>query len=139
MVHVTDDGIFDAPVEKVWRYINDGNSHSHSGMKFTKVIEQSDKGMTAEVEVKNPDGSSHKETWKMTMNPPRAHTTEILSGPMKGSKHTHTYIPMGNKTKVQVEGEFMAQGMDDASTKKAVLSMFEMVFNEDNANLKKFK
>lgn len=139
MVHVTDDGIFDAPVEKVWKYINDQNGHSHSGMKFTKVLEQSDKGMTAELEVKNPDGSYHKETWKMTMNPPKAHTTEILAGPMKGSKHTHTYSPMGNKTKVQVEGEFTAQGMDDAATKKAVLAMFEMVFNEDNANLKNYK
>jgi hypothetical protein len=46
---------------------------------------------------------------------------------------------MGNKTKVLVEGDFTAQGMDDAATKKAVLGMFEMVFNEDNANLKNYK
>jgi ligand-binding SRPBCC domain-containing protein len=139
MVHVTDDGIFDAPVEKVWKYLNDDKSHSHKGMKFTKVIEQSDKGMTAELEVKNPDGSTHMETWKFAFNPPKSHTIEVISGPTKGSKHTHTYIPMGNKTKVQVEGEFMVQGMDDASTKKAVLAMFEMLFNEDSANLKNFK
>jgi hypothetical protein len=58
---------------------------------------------------------------------------------MKGSKHTHTYTPMGQKTKVVVEGEFTAQGLDDAATKKSVLAMLEMVFNEDNANLQKFK
>ncbi len=139
MVHVTDDGIFDAPVEKVWKYINDQNGHSHRGLRFTKVLEQSDKGMTAELEVKNPDGSYHKETWKFTMNPPKSHVTDVLAGPTKGSKYTHTYTPMGNKTKVQVEGEFTAQGMDDAATKKAVLAMFEMVFNEDNANLKNYK
>ena len=75
----------------------------------------------------------------MTMNPPTSMYTEVLSGPMKGSRHTHTYTAMGPKTKVVVEGEFVAQGMDDASIKKAVLGMLEMVFNEDNANLQKFK
>jgi ligand-binding SRPBCC domain-containing protein len=139
MVHVMDEGVFDAPVEKVWKYINDQNDHQHSAMKFTKVLEQSDKGMTVELEVKNPDGSSHKETWKMTMNPPKSHHTEVLAGPMKGSSNTHTYTPMGDKTKVVVEGDFYAQGMDDASTKKAVLAMWDMVFNEDNANLKNYK
>ena len=139
MVHVSDDGVFDAPLEKVWKYINDDNGHAHSAIKFTKVLEQSDRGMTVELEVKNADGSSHSETWKMSMNPPKGHSTEVLSGPMKGSRNTHTYTPMGNKTKVMVEGDFYAQGMDDASTKKAVLAMFEMVFNEDNANLKTYK
>ncbi len=79
------------------------------------------------------------ESWKIAMSPPKSMSTEILSGPMKGTKHTHTYTPMGSKTKVEVEGDFIAQGMDDASTKKAVLSMLEIVFNEDNANLQKFK
>jgi len=46
---------------------------------------------------------------------------------------------MGNRTKVVVDGEFQAQGMDDAGTKKFVLSFLEMVFNEDTANLKNFK
>ena len=139
MVHVVDDGIFDAPIEKVWKYLNDDTGHAHSAVKFTKVLEQSDKGMTVELEVKNGDGSAHMETWKMTMNPPKGHTTEIIAGPMKGSKNTHTYTPMGDKTKVVVEGDYYAQGMDDASTKKAVLAMYEMVFNEDNANLRKYK
>lgn len=139
MVHITDDGIFDAPVDKVWKYLNDQNGHEHSGVRFTKVLEQSSKGMTVELEVKNPDGTWHKETWKMTMNPPKSHHTEVLAGPTKGSSNTHTYTPMGDKTKVVVEGEFFAQGMDEASTKKAALAMYEMVFNEDNANLKKYK
>lgn len=47
--------------------------------------------------------------------------------------------PMGNKTKVEVGGDFRAQGMDDMATKKAALAMFEEVFNEDNANLKNYK
>jgi len=139
MVHIKDDGVFDAPVEKIWRYINDEHAHSHSAVKVAGMRDQSANGLTLDLEVKNPDGSKHTESWKITMSPPKLMSTEVLSGPMKGSKHTHTYTPMGEKTKVEVEGEFVAQGMDEASTKKAVLGMFEMVFNEDNANLKKFK
>lgn len=138
MVHIKDEGVFDAPVEKIWRYIND-DEHSHSAVKVTGTRDQTEKGLTLDLEVKNPDGSTHMEAWKMTMNPPTSMYTEVLSGPMKGSKHTHTYTPMGPKTKVVVEGEFVAQGMDDASIKKAVLGMLEMVFNEDNTNLQKFK
>jgi hypothetical protein len=139
MVHVIDDGVFDAPVDKIWKYINDQNSHQHGAVKFTKVLEQSGNSMTVDLEAKNPDGSWHKETWKMTMSPPKSHHTEVIAGPMKGSSNTHTYTPMGDKTKVVVEGDYYAQGMDDASTKKAVLAMLDVVFNEDNANLKKYK
>jgi len=139
MVHVSDEGTFDAPLEKIWRFLNDDNSHKHSSLKFSKVLEQTDKGMTSEVEVKNPDGSWRKETWKLTFNPPKGFRMEMVSGPMKGTKHSHTYTAMGNKTKVVVEGEFVAQGMDDASLKKAALGMFEQVFNEDSAALKNYK
>jgi ligand-binding SRPBCC domain-containing protein len=139
MVHVTDDGVFDAPLEKIWRFLNDENGHQHSSVKFSRVIEQSDKGMTSEVEVKNPDGSWRKETWEMRFNPPTGFSTEVTSGPMKGTKHRHAYTPMGDKTKVVVEGEFIAQGMDDAALKRAALTMFEQVFNEDIAHLKNYK
>ena len=54
MVHVSDEGMFDAPVEKIWRFLNDDNSHQHSFLKFSKVLEQTDKGMTAEVDVMRP-------------------------------------------------------------------------------------
>lgn len=139
MVHVSDEGIFDEPLEKIWRFLSDDKGHQHSSVKVSKVIEQSDKGMTAEYEVKNSDGSWRKEIWKMSFNPPNGFSIEITSGPMKGTKHTHTYTPMGNETKVTVEGEFIGQGMDDAMMKKAALMMFEQAFNEDSALLKKYE
>jgi len=139
MVHIRDEGVFDAPVEKIWRYLNDEHAHSHGLVKVTGMRDQTEKGLTLDLEVKRPDGSTHTEAWKITMNPPASMYTEVLAGPMKGSKHTHTYTPVGQKTKVVVEGEFTAQGLDDAATRKSVLAMLEMVFNEDNANLQKFK
>ena len=141
MVHISDEGMFDAPLEKIWRFLNDDSptTHQHSSLKFSKVLEQNDKGMTAEVDIMRPGEPSRKEIWKMSFNPPKGFSLEITSGPMKGTKHSHTYTPMGNKTKVVVEGEFVAQGMDDASLKKAVLGMFEQVFNEDSTALKNYK
>jgi len=139
MVHIRDEGVFDAPVEKIWRYLNDEHAHSHGLVKVTGMRDQTEKGLTLDLEVKRPDGSTHTEAWKITMNPPTSMYTEVLAGPMKGTKHTYTYTPMGQKTKVVVEGEFTAQGLDDAATRKSVLAMLEMVFNEDNANLQKFK
>jgi hypothetical protein len=64
---------------------------------MSKVLEQSEKGMTAEFDVKNPDGSWQKEMWKMSFNPPKGFSLEITSGPMKGTKHSHTYTPMVTK------------------------------------------
>ena len=48
-------------------------------------------------------------------------------------------VELGAKTRVDVEGEFHMQGMDDASTHKAALGFLAQVFDEDNAALKKYK
>jgi hypothetical protein len=61
-----------------------------------------------------------------------------LEGPTKGTKQTHTYVPMGNKTKVIVAGDFHRQGASDEETRKGALAYFEQVFNEDSAALKDF-
>jgi len=58
---------------------------------------------------------------------------------MTGTKHTHTYTPMGEKTKVEVAGEFKIQGLDEQATRKAVLAQLEQLFNEDNASLRQYK
>jgi ligand-binding SRPBCC domain-containing protein len=141
MVHVKDDGIFDAPLEKVWRFLQDERAgvHTHGSVQFTKVVEQTPNGMVVEMESKTRDGKSFKGTAKFTFNAPKGFEMEYLAGPQKGTKHTHTYTPMGDKTKVEVNGEFKFEGLDDESTRKAALAMLEEVFNEDTAALRKYK
>jgi hypothetical protein len=46
---------------------------------------------------------------------------------------------MGDKTKVEVAGEFKIQGLDEQATRKAALAQLEQLFNEDNAALKQYK
>lgn len=140
MVQVKDEGVFDAPLEKIWRFLQDENLHDHKSVTNSKVLEQSDKGMVMEADLKNPDGKgTHKAKLKFTYNPPKGFDMEYLSGLMTGTKHTHTYTPMGNKTKVEVAGDYRIQGLDETATKKAALAFLEEVFNEDTAALKKFK
>ena len=141
MVYLKDEGVFDAPVDKIWRFLNDEKAdHEHRAVKFSKVLEQSEKIMVVEMDAKSPDGkTTFKQTAKFTFNPPKGFDMEFLSGPMVGTKHTHTYTPMGNKTKVEVAGEFKVQGLDEQATKKAALALLEEFFNEDNAALKNYK
>ncbi len=142
MVHVTDDGIFDASLEKIWRFIADDREgvHDHKSIASSKVLKQEGNILVQEIERRDPDGrSTHMETWKFTMNPPKGFEMEALAGPTKGTKYTHTYTSMGDKTRVDVSGDFHVAGLNDASTKKAALAMLEEFFNEDNANLKRYQ
>ena len=138
MVHIKDDGVFDAPVDKIWRFLQDDNHH-HKSIKSSKVTEQTQSSMTMQAERVNADGSTYMETIKFNFSPPKAFTMEWIDGPMKGSKNTHTYTSMGNKTKVEVEGEFVAKGMDEKALRSAVLATLAEVFDEDNTQLKSFK
>src|SRR2546422_3049712 len=140
MVRIRDEGVFDAPIEKVWKYIGDAPSHQHRAITLGVPVNTRGNAMTFNAKTLNADGKTWRtETLVMTMNPPKGFTLETLDGPMKGTKHTHTYTAQGDKTKVVVEGEVAQAGADDATTKKNALSYFAEVFNEDNAALKKYK
>ena len=140
MVHIRDDGVFDVPMDRLWKYINDAPNHKHQSINLGQPVSTKGNVMTFKAKALNPDGKTWRtETMVMTMNAPQGHTFEVLDGPMKGSKYTHTYTSQGSKTKVVVEGDFMIAGADDATVRKAVLGNFAQVFNEDSANLKNYK
>ena len=139
-MYIKDEGVFDAPVDKIWRFLQDDNAnHEHRSVRFSKVLEKSNESMVVEMESISLDGKTFKQTAKFTFNPPKGFNMEFLTGPMTGSKHTHTYTPMGDKTKVEVVGEFKIQGLDEQATRKAVLAQLEQLFDEDNTALKKYK
>ena len=139
MVHIRDDGVFDAPIDKLWKYFNDNAAHNHTSFQITKVLEQKGNAMTIMAKTRNPSGGLDTEKFLMTVNEPKGFSLEYLSGAMKGSKHTHTYTAQGSKTRVEVDGEFVSPGAADNEIKKGVLAYFAQAFEEDNANLKKYK
>jgi len=141
MVKVRDDGVFEAPIEKIWKYLGDETPgvHNHRSIVGSRTVENRGSETVFEWEMQNPDGkTTRKETWRMAVNPPTGFEMESLSGVSKGTKYMNRYTPMGSKTRVEVEGEFHMQGMDEASTRKAALGFLAEVFDEDNAALKKY-
>ena len=137
MVYVRDDGVFDASIEKIWKYLQDPESHQHETILSQKVLEQKGNTMKIRAEIAGPKGKA-EEIWQMRMDPPFGFELQVLEGPTKGTKQSHTYVPMGNKTKVIVAGDFHLQGASDEDTRKGALAYFEQVFNEDSAALKDF-
>jgi hypothetical protein len=142
MAHVKDDGVFDAPLDKIWKFLQDETpgTHTHQSIRGMKTLEQKGSSATQEMEFLNPDGkSTRKETWRFTFNPPQGFEMECLAGVSKGTRYAHRYTSMGNRTRVDVDGEFHIQGMDDASTRQAALGFLSVVFEEDQSNLKRYK
>ena len=74
---------------------------------------------------------------KNTLYPPFGMVQEHLEGPTAGSKAFLYYIPKGEKTGVTVVGDFRLEGADEQRTKEAVMAQMQVVFEEDNRNLKK--
>ena len=139
MVYVRDDGVFDAPLAEVWKYIQDPAAHQHEAILSQTVLEQKGNTMKIRAELVGPQGKA-EEIWQMRLDPPFGFELEVLDGPTKGSKNTHTYVPMGDKTKVILVGDFHMQGVNDPETvRKNTLAYFEKVFNEDNSAMKRMK
>jgi len=139
----SDDGMFEAPLDKVWKYLNTPEDvHKHKAFKSFKPQGQpTGNVMSFKAEVFNPDGkTTHDEVYEMTMTPPKGFSTTVKTGPLSGAKFTHTYVAKGDKTQVILEGEFPTMpGMDEKQTRAALAQYFDAVFTEDNANIKKFK
>ncbi len=139
MVYIYDEGVFDAPIDRIWKYVQDVESHNHSAILSSRVLEQRGNLMKVRQEVRLPTGSKEEQVVQFTMNPPFGFQEETLEGSTKGTKHAHTYVPMGDKTKVIVAGDFHTGGLDEVATTKATLGFLAELFEEDNAALKQYR
>ncbi len=134
MVYVIDEGsVFDMPIDKIWKYLQ-SQEHSHPSMKMigremegntvTLTSERNIMGKTARVKVRN------------TLYPPFGMVQEHLEGPLAGSRAFQYYIPKGDKTGVTVVGDYVIKGLDEKATREAVLAQAQIIFDEDNANMR---
>ena len=140
MAHIRDDGVFDAPLQTIWECLQSPQDHTHGAFAVSKVLDQKGNALVMEVNVRDPpSGTSRMETVRRMMDPPRGFDVVYLEGPSKGTRHRHTYTPLGDKTRVEVEGDFRMHGRDDSEIRKSVLAYFDEVFHEDNAALQRFK
>lgn len=137
-VHYKKDGIatFDVTTEKVFRYMSAGN-HPHKAIKSHRLVGVTGNVVTIEAEFYNPDGSTFRTTVTHILNPPRNIVTTMTGGHFDGARFVHSYTPLGNGTKVDLEGDFPAlPGLSEADELKMIDGMFSMLFSEDTATLK---
>lgn len=137
-VHYSKNGIttFDATVDQIFAYMKEGNHH-HEAFKSHRLIGVTGNLVTLEAEIFNPDGSTFSTTITHTLNFPKSIETRMDGGAFHGARFTHAYTPVGNKTKVDLEGDFPAfPGMPEAEELSMIDGFFTMVYAEDTATLK---
>jgi hypothetical protein len=136
-VYILDEGaVFDAPIDRIWEYLQ-SEGHEHKAVKTVNLEMQGENTVLITNEVYLEGVPPLRNKLKVTMYAPFGLVQEYLEGPMSGTKTFQYYTPKGDKTGVTVVGDFVAKGMDDETIRKTALQILELVFNEDNENLKK--
>jgi hypothetical protein len=148
MVFVEDrEGIFDAPIDKVWRL---AKAHATEGSKIHPGAKNVVTEMTSESTFVNGwdqevNGQTVRIKVKGSIFYPLGVAFETMEGPFAGSTYFVYYIPReDDKTNVVAVGDFRSASIDptvgdEERLRSMVLSTFEKVFEEDKAYLKKMQ
>jgi heme-degrading monooxygenase HmoA len=137
-VHYTKYGIatFDATPEKLFQYMSAGG-HPHQAFKSHRLVGISDGVVTVSAEVYNPDGSTFETMIEHRLDPPNGVETTMSGGPFDGARFVHSYTPLGERTKVDLEGDFPSlPGMTEADELAMIDGFFSTVFDEDTITLR---
>jgi len=138
VVYILDEGsVFDAPIDRIWKYLP-SDEHRHNSLKLIsrEMANSNTVVITAE---RNIMGKTVRTKIKNTLYPPFGFVQEHLEGPTAGSKAFVYYVPKGNKTGITIVGDFVLSGMNEKTTRDAVMAQLQVTFDEDNANLKNTK
>jgi hypothetical protein len=145
MVFIEDrEGVYDAPIDKVWKLTQ---AHAtdcasiHPGFKniMIETVGENDFITTWEEDI---NGQIRKMKEKGTVFYPLGVAYEFIDGPFMGSKYFVYYVPQeDDKTRVIMAGDFKSAPTDptvddEGKLRSIVLSAFEKVFDEDRAYLK---
>lgn len=136
-VHYQHDGIATLPVptETVFRYMSAGN-HQHAAFKSHRLVGVSGDVVTIEAEIYNPDGTTFPTTIEHRLDQPTGVETTMIGGAFDGATFRHTYTTVGDKTRVDLEGEFPEMpGMAAADELAMIDGFFTTVFDEDAKSL----
>jgi len=140
MVQVKDEGShFDVPVDVLWKYIqapqDHGAAHPSSRNQQMKPLTETSFILSQE---ENMNGQWIKTANRITIFPPLGMSIEVLEGPLAGSKMINIYTPKGNRTGIDVYGEFVSKQIPGAQLEHAVRANLEMAFDQDVAGLRSF-
>jgi hypothetical protein len=133
MVYVKDEGsVFDAPIDVVWKYIFGGEVHdsAHKTTRNPKFEKVSDITIIYGSE-RYLRGRWAPDRLRISMFPPISVVTEWLEGVLAGSKLVYVYSPQGNKTRIDVYGEFTSKTLPPGEVEAAAREFLEAEFDAD--------
>jgi hypothetical protein len=138
MVHYQKDRVatFDAPVERIFEYMRTGN-HLHQAFKSHRLVGAAGNVVTVAVEAYNADGSTTEMTVEHRLDPPSGIVTTMAGGQFDGARFVHSYTALGDRTKVDLAGDFPAVlGMSEVDELAMIDDFFTMMFGEDAETLR---
>jgi hypothetical protein len=133
MVYLEDLGSeFEAPIDFVWKYIFGGDAHdgAHTTTRNSKISKVSDITIDYASE-RLLRGKWAPDRMRISMFPPVSVVTEWLEGVLAGSKLVYVYSPHGNKTRIDVYGEFRSKTLPAAEVEAAAREFLESEFAAD--------
>lgn len=139
--YYSDDGVFDAPLDKVWRLIDAHGDATvrdvHPSTVSQRTVEHAGATTVRDVANRMPDGRVVESRIRFTHHRPFAQTLEFVSGPFAGSWQTSTYVPEGQRTRVVTVGEFRLSGAPDDVALVAATAFVDHAHEDDKAYLKR--
>jgi hypothetical protein len=137
MVHIRDEGAyFDGSIQTVWRFLNsEPHSLAHKSVRNRQVKDVGDITNLVTLE-RNWNGKWVKVVNRITVLPPLGTMMEALEGPFAGTKAFTVYTPEGDRTRVDVFGEFLSPSIPPAEVKDAAMRWLEESYNEDARAIK---
>lgn len=133
MVFVRDEGAtFDAPIDFVWKYMDDGETHdaAHKTSRNPKFEKFSDITFLYSCE-RLLQGKWAPDTMRMTMLPPLGTAIEFLEGVLEGSKVVYIYSPQGDKTRIDAYGEFTSKTLPPGEVETVAREFLNSEFDAD--------
>jgi hypothetical protein len=133
MVYLKDEGsTFDAPIDFVWKYIFGGSDHdsAHKTTRNPKFEKVSDITILYGSE-RLLRGKWAPDRMRISMFPPVSVVTEWLEGVLAGSKLVYVYSPQGNKTRIDVYGEFTSKTLPPEEVEAAAREFLQSEYDAD--------
>jgi len=133
MVYLKDEGsVFDAPIGFVWKYIFGGEDHD----KAHKTTRNPKFGKVSDITILYGSerfllGKWAPDQLRISMFPPVSVVTEWLEGALAGSKLVYVYSPQGEKTRIDVYGEFTSKTLPSEEVEAAAREFLETEFAAD--------
>ena len=133
MVFVKDEGsVFDASIDFVWKYASGGEAHdsAHKTTRYPKFEKVSDVTLIYASE-RYLRGKWTPDRMRISMFPPISTITEWLEGVLAGSTFAYVYTPHGEKTRIDVYGEFTSSMLHPTEVEVVAREFLDAEFAAD--------